>query len=109
VDRPGGVFSFVHVLDGLGRRVAQLDTPLDDRLFAAWQAGQQFGTELPIALPADLPPGEYHVVLGLYTPDDGARVPLTYGTPLPESVAGPHAVRLLSFTVGEERRGGIIE
>jgi 4-amino-4-deoxy-L-arabinose transferase-like glycosyltransferase len=109
VDRPGGVFSFVHVLDGLGQRVAQLDTPLDEGLFAQWQAGQQFGAGLPIALPANLPPGEYHVVLGLYTPGDGARVPLTHGTPLPEGVAGPHAVRLLSFSIGEDRRGGIIE
>jgi 4-amino-4-deoxy-L-arabinose transferase-like glycosyltransferase len=109
VDRPGDVFSFIHVLDASGQRVAQLDTALDDGLFAQWQAGQQFGTELPIALSADLPPGDYHVVLGLYTPADGARVPLTHGTPLPESVAGPHAVRLLSFSIGEDRRGGLIE
>lgn len=109
VDRPGGVFSFVHVLDANGRRVAQFDTAIDDGLFAEWQAGQQFGTELPIALPANLPPGEYHVVLGLYTPADGARIPLTHGTPLPESVAGPHAIRLHSFTIGADRRGGIIE
>jgi 4-amino-4-deoxy-L-arabinose transferase-like glycosyltransferase len=109
VDRPGGVFSFVHVLDASGQRVAQLDTAIDDGLFPQWQAGQQFGTELPIALPADLPAGEYHVVLGLYTPADGARVPLTHGAPLPESVAGPHATRILSLSIGADRRGGIFE
>jgi hypothetical protein len=57
---------------------------------------------LPIAFPADLPPGEYQVVLGLYTQPDGARVPLAYapGGPLPESVAGPDAIQPFRFTVG---------
>ncbi|HMQ29873.1 MAG TPA: glycosyltransferase family 39 protein [Chloroflexaceae bacterium] len=108
VDRPGGVFSFMHVLDERGERVAQIDALLDDGMFATWQAGQQFGTALPLALPPDLPPGTYTVVLGLYTQPDGARLPLWHGEALPEELAGPHAVELLSFRVGEDARREVL-
>ena len=103
VDRAGEVFSFLHVLNARGERVAQLDAVLDDGMFATWQAGQQFGTALPLTLPADLPPGMYQVVLGLYTQPDGVRLPLWHGSALPEQLAGPHAIRLFSFRVGPER------
>ena len=109
VRQPGGVFSFVHVLDGEGRRVAQIDSLLDDGMFDTWEAGQQFGTPLPIALPPNLPDGEYQVVLGLYTQLAGQRVPLSYGEPLPVEVAGPHAIRLFSLQLGEDRRGVVGE
>lgn len=101
VDRAGGVLSFVHVLDERGERVAQIDAAIDDGMFAAWQAGQQFGTALPIALPANLPAGTYTAVIGLYTAD-GARLPLWHGEAVPEALAGPHAVSLLSFRVGDD-------
>jgi 4-amino-4-deoxy-L-arabinose transferase-like glycosyltransferase len=109
VDRMAGVYSFIHVIDEEGQRVAQLDTPIDDGLFESWQAGQQFGAPLPIELPANLPNGEYRVVLGLYTLADGARIPLTFGEALPPSIAGPDAIRLFSFSIGEVRRSGIME
>jgi 4-amino-4-deoxy-L-arabinose transferase-like glycosyltransferase len=92
-DRPGGVVSFVHVLAPDGSRVAQVDAPLDQGMFAAWQAGQQFDSPLPIALPQDLAPGEYRLAMGLYTPD-GARLALTAGEPLQPELAGPHAILL---------------
>jgi 4-amino-4-deoxy-L-arabinose transferase-like glycosyltransferase len=92
-DRPGGVVSFVHVLAPDGSRVAQVDAPLDQGMFAAWQAGQQFDSPLPIALPPGLAPGAYRLAMGLYTPD-GARLPLTAGDPLPPDLAGPHAILL---------------
>ncbi len=93
-DGPGGAMAFVHVLDGEGRRVAQVDAPIDQGMFAQWQAGQQFDPPLPIQLPADLPPGDYRIALGVYTPQDGARLPLAGVSPLPESLAGPHALFL---------------
>ncbi len=102
VDRPGGVFSFIHVLNERGERVAQIDAQLDDAMFETWQAGQQFGTALPIALPADLPPGTYQAVLGLYTLPDGARLPLWHGEALPPEVAGSDVIRLMSFRIGDD-------
>ena len=108
LDRAGGVFSFVHVLNERGERVAQLDAVLDEGLFSEWRAGQQFGTALPLALPADLPAGTYQVVMGLYTQPDGARLPLWQGEPLPEALAGPHALRLLSFRVSADGRREVL-
>lgn len=97
LDRPGGLRSFVHVLDPAGNLVAQLDTVLDDGMFAGWQAGQQFGTPMPIGLPDPLGEGEYQVVLGLYTPADGQRLPLTFGQALPDTVDGPNAIEIMRF------------
>jgi len=93
-DQPGGRFVFAHVLAADGRRVAQIDAAIDDGMFPAWQAGQQFGTALPIALPGDLPAGEYRVVLGVYDPGANARLPLTGATALPADVDGPDALLL---------------
>ncbi len=94
---PGEVFAFVHVLAPDGSRVGQIDLPIDGGLFAAWQAGQQFAAPMPVALPPDLPPGEYRVVLGLYEPDSGARLPLSRGKALPAEIAGPATIELMRF------------
>lgn len=102
IDRPGGVFSFIHVLNERGERVAQIDALIDDGMFDTWQAGQQFGTALPIALPRNLRPGTYKAVIGLYTQPDGARLSLWHGEALPEEVAGPHAVELQTFRINED-------
>jgi 4-amino-4-deoxy-L-arabinose transferase-like glycosyltransferase len=96
--QPGGVFVFLHVLADDGRRVAQVDAPLDQGMFADWQAGQQFDSPFPLTLPPALPPGRYRVVLGLYTPADGVRLPLVRGPALPAQVDGPHALLLTTFT-----------
>lgn len=92
--QPGGVFCFVHVLGPDGTLVAQADLPLDDGLFAEWQAGQQFGRPLSLPLPADRAPGSYRIVLGVYHPADGARLPVRGGTPLPPAIDGPYVVQL---------------
>lgn len=92
--QPGGMFYFVHVLGPDGSLVAQVDLPLDDGLFVEWQAGQQFGRPLALALPADLAPGSYRVALGVYNPADGARLPVRGGTPLPPAIDGPSVVQL---------------
>jgi 4-amino-4-deoxy-L-arabinose transferase-like glycosyltransferase len=98
-DQPGGRFVFVVVLAGDGRRVAQIDAAIDDGMFPTWQAGQQFGTALPIALPGDLPAGEYRVVLGVYDPGANARLPLTVAPALPAQVDGPDALLLTTVTI----------
>jgi 4-amino-4-deoxy-L-arabinose transferase-like glycosyltransferase len=98
-DQPGGRFVFAHVLADDGRRVAQIDAAIDDGMFPAWQAGQQFGTALPIALPSNLPAGEYRVVLGVYDPGANARLPLTKAAALPAEVDGPDALLLTTITI----------
>ena len=98
-DQPGGRFVFAHMLAADGRRVAQIDAAIDDGMFRSWQAGQQFGTALPIALPGDLPAGEYRVVLGVYDPGANARLPLTGAPALPSEVDGPEALLLTTIKI----------
>jgi 4-amino-4-deoxy-L-arabinose transferase-like glycosyltransferase len=97
-DQPGGAFVFLHLLDAQGQRVAQLDAPLDEGMFATWQAGQQFGGPLPLAIRPDLPAGQYRLVLGVYDPATGARLPLGATAALPASVDGPQALLLETIT-----------
>ncbi len=94
----GGAFCFVHVLAADGRRVAQIDAPIDEGLFAQWSAGQQFGSPLPLALPEHAPRGPYRVVIGVYRPASGARLPLSEATPLPDAIDGPHVLPLTTIT-----------
>ncbi|HEU5011713.1 MAG TPA: phospholipid carrier-dependent glycosyltransferase [Roseiflexaceae bacterium] len=98
-DQPGGRFAFVHIINEQGQKVAQVDAPLDQGMFARWQNGQQFDNPFPLPLPAKLPPGRYRVVMGVYDPATGARLDLHGGTPLPESVDGPQVVLLTTITV----------
>lgn len=98
-DQPGGQYLFVHVLDEANQRIAQIDAPLDQGMFAQWQAGQQFDSPLPIALPATLAPGDYRVVLGVYDPASGARHALSSATALAPEIDGPHVLLLQNVSV----------
>jgi hypothetical protein len=97
-DQPGERFVFVHLLAPDGRRVAQIDALLDQGMFANWQAGQQFDTPFPLALPAGMPPGRYRVVIGVYTPD-GGRLPLRRGPAAPAGLDGPDALLVTTIDV----------
>jgi 4-amino-4-deoxy-L-arabinose transferase-like glycosyltransferase len=89
-----GRWLFLHLLDAGGQRVAQLDAPIDEGLFEAWQAGQQFGSPLPLGLPPALPQGRYQLVLGVYDGQSGERVPVSEAEALPPELNGPHALLL---------------
>jgi 4-amino-4-deoxy-L-arabinose transferase-like glycosyltransferase len=97
-DQAGGTFVFIHLIAPDGRRVTQVDAPIDEGLFPGWQAGQQFGGPLPLSLPEGLAAGEYRVVLGVYTPDGGRRLAPDAGA-LPEAEDGPGAVLLTTVTL----------
>jgi hypothetical protein len=43
----------------------------------AWRAGDTVRDHLTLALPADLPPGQYKVLMGVYYWQTGARLPIT--------------------------------
>src|SRR5262249_22540939 len=93
-NQPGGLMCFVHVIAADGRRVAQADTPLDQGLFADWQAGQQFGFPIQVALPRLADSRSYRIVLGVYDRRSGKRLAVTSGARLPESVDGPEVIGL---------------
>jgi 4-amino-4-deoxy-L-arabinose transferase-like glycosyltransferase len=98
-DLEGGRFAFLHLINANGERVAQIDMPIEAGLFEEWQAGQQFGLSMPLSLPDDLPAGQYRLALGVYDPNDWARLPLSQGEALPEEIAGPDALFLYNVTI----------
>jgi hypothetical protein len=69
---------FAHLLDGEGRLVAQQDSEPGggSRPTTTWLAGEVIRDQLGILLPPDLAGGEYRLVVGLYRPDSGERLPV---------------------------------
>ena len=79
LDAPGERLKvFVHLLDSSGRLVAQHDGEpvawhsLTDR----WHAGERYTDRHGVPLPADLPPGAYTLLVGLYR-HSGERLAVT--------------------------------
>ncbi len=72
---------FVHLLNAAGQVVAQHDSEPgnNDLRTTRWAAGEYLDDAHPLALPANLPPGDYRVRVGLYLYPDGARLPLATG------------------------------
>lgn len=64
---------FIHLLDGAGNIVAQVDRPPVNGLAPThrWQPGDLVRDPYQIALPPDLPAGTYELRAGLYTDDNG--------------------------------------
>ncbi len=69
---------FVHIVDAAGNVVAQHDgIPADGtEPTTAWAIGEYITDPLQISLPPDLSPGEYSVVVGVYLPATGTRLPI---------------------------------
>jgi len=67
---------FVHVVDAAGQIVANGDGPPLQGGFptSLWQAGDGVVDEHVVALPKDLPAGEYTIQVGWYDPASGARL-----------------------------------
>jgi hypothetical protein len=89
---------FARVLGPDGRPYVQLDVPYPT---STWSQRRYHTTELPLALPPDAPPGTYRVVIGLYDPASGERLPLDAASTADPAQSGPHALLLTRFEVGE--------
>jgi hypothetical protein len=79
---------FVHVSDEGGTRIAQGDGPPVDGLYpmSAWRPGQIVADHRRVALPPGSAADRLSVAVGLYTPADGARLPVmdSVGRRLPQ-------------------------
>jgi hypothetical protein len=82
---------FAHLLNDAGERVAQVDAPLPT---SEWEPGRFVQTPLPLVLPADAPAGTYRLVIGLYEPESGARLPLASEHTAAPALSGPRALLL---------------
>ncbi len=83
---------FVHVVDTNGKLIVQADSQPQRGAYPTffWDAGELVADEHLIALPRDLPRGDYAVRVGLYRASDGARLPVRGGAgfvALPVSLA----------------------
>jgi hypothetical protein len=72
---------FVHLIDESERVWAQHDgRPVGgSRPTSSWQPGEEITDHHGLALPADLPPGEYRLAVGLYDVATGERLPIEPG------------------------------
>jgi hypothetical protein len=86
---------FVHVRDAKGAKVAQRDAqPLDGNYPThQWRAGETVIDPYRIDLPADLPPGEYRIVVGMYRLETLERLPVAGDT------SGENAVILATLAL----------
>ncbi|MEZ4515648.1 MAG: hypothetical protein R3C44_02025 [Chloroflexota bacterium] len=75
---PALLHAFLHVGDPTQAPLAQHDGPVmgDDYPASVWDTGEVFSETLTLTLPADLPPGEYPIQLGLYDFATGVRLPV---------------------------------
>ena len=82
--------AFVHLLDAEDNHVAQLDWQPHDALgllpTSHWIVGQPVVDTQTLLLPAELPPGEYRLISGLYRWQDGTRLPTVGADALPGDV-----------------------
>jgi 4-amino-4-deoxy-L-arabinose transferase-like glycosyltransferase len=71
---------FVHLRDRTGRTVAQADHIPSEALVAlptsTWREGEIVPDVSYLQVPADTPPGEYQLLVGMYNPDTLERLPV---------------------------------
>ncbi len=72
---------FGQLLDAAGQLRAQQDSPPVGgyRPTSGWTPGEPIEDHLGIPLPSDLPPGEYTLIVGVYDPATGQRLPVSSG------------------------------
>ena len=70
--------AFLHVRDGQGKTIAQTDGPPRNGLYptSVWGRNEVIPDPRPLPLPAALSAGNYAIVVGLYAPQLGARLPV---------------------------------
>ena len=75
---PALLHVFAHLGDPQLPPLAQFDGPLMDGEYPSrlWEAGEVMGETLVLTLPAELPPGEYPIHVGIYQYDTGNRLPV---------------------------------
>ncbi|MGH2592699.1 MAG: hypothetical protein ACRDGG_04230, partial [Anaerolineae bacterium] len=73
---------FVHILDSEGHLVAQADAvPVNgSRPTTGWLPREVITDQYIIALPGELPAGQYQIVVGLYDSETGARLKTSRGS-----------------------------
>ena len=91
---------FVHLLDSSGRVRAQQDSVpgMGALLTTGWAPGEYIDDRYEIALPADIPAGEYALEVGVYNAATGLRLAVlgAAGEAMGDRVILPQAIRVAS-------------
>jgi hypothetical protein len=95
---PADYWLFAHLYGPDGQRRAQVDLPYP---IEGQQNRPYLTTELPLLLPEDAPAGSYRLIIGLYNPDSGQRVPLASEHTADPALAGENALLLTQFEIGD--------
>jgi hypothetical protein len=70
-----GVFTFLHLLDASGQKVADYNAPLaGNQRPHPWAAAEPLMDQAALALPANLAPGQYRLIGGAFDLASGARL-----------------------------------
>lgn len=81
---------FVHLVDDKGQLVAQRDSEPGggSKPTTAWAVGETITDRVGVLLPADTPPGEYQLRVGMYDPATMERLPVldAEGQPLGDTI-----------------------
>ncbi len=65
---------FVQLLDSRNQVVAQRDAPPGDSPTSEWQPGAEIVDNHGVLVPHGVAPGDYRLILGMYTPETGERL-----------------------------------
>ena len=78
---PALLHLFAHLGESTAPPLAQSDGPVMGGEYPSrlWAAGEVFDETISLTLPADLPPGDYPINVGLYDYATGIRLPLVAG------------------------------
>lgn len=93
----GDYVVFVHLMDGSGQLVAQIDArPMQGQWpTSRWQAGDRLADRYTLDLSSALPASDYTLWVGLYDPNTGERLPVT----TTENLTMDNAVQLTAVSV----------
>lgn len=85
---------FAHLIGPDGVRYAQIDLPIPT---ASWYPGRYESTDLPLSISPDAPPGRYQLMIGLYDPQTGERLPISNAKSADPAIDGPNALTLMEL------------
>jgi hypothetical protein len=72
---PQGIFTFLHLLDAAGQKVAEYNAPLaGDQRPHPWVMAEPLLDQAALVLPANLAPGQYRLIGGAFDLASGARL-----------------------------------
>jgi hypothetical protein len=93
---------FIHLISEAGEKVAQRDTaPRYGELDTSkWKPGELLDDDQSLDLPANLPPGRYKILMGVYRPTDFERLTVT-NAPAGQTIIDGNSIVIQEITISK--------